>query len=53
MIKGHVKKKEMLRIGISYMICIPHTEWPLHQWKRGLVLFLEWLLAFLAIPSHR
>jgi hypothetical protein len=50
----------MLRIGISYLICIPRTESRrldgssglLHQWKRGLILFLEQSLAFLAVLSH-
>jgi hypothetical protein len=43
MIKEYISKKEMLRIEISYIsdLTPPYRVAPLHQWKRGLVLFLE------------
>jgi hypothetical protein len=48
-IKECVREKEILRIGISYLIRVPRigllrvdgSLGLLHQWKRGLVLFLE------------
>jgi hypothetical protein len=42
MIKEYVKKKEMLRIEISYVsvLCPPYIVAPLHHWKRGLIRFL-------------